>query len=69
MTQIDTSLTEVYKNLSRLRKQQGIRSDMSGLIFTLSIEASLAYVKKQNKDAYQMLHYFALCPSGLTRQD
>lgn len=55
--------------MRKIKKEQGIKLDMSELIFTLNIETSMTYVKKQNKDAYKMLLYFALCPSGLTRQD
>lgn len=66
---LDTSLVNIYRTLRKTKKEQGIKLDMSELIFTLNIETSMTYVKKQNKDAYMMLLYFALCPSGLTRQD
>ncbi|CAI2383181.1 unnamed protein product [Moneuplotes crassus] len=62
----DLSLKNIYKRLMSIKKRRSNFGGIDNLIFSLNIESTLTYLKKQNPEAYRVLLLFALCPDGFT---
>jgi len=70
--QTKLSLLSIFKTIQRLqKKQEGTKTDEGELILILSLQASLSYIKKQNKNfnVYSALQFFSICPSGINGED
>lgn len=63
-------LVEIYELLQLIKSNyKDTVIDQSQLALTLSVEASLVFLNKEDKNWYNILIHFAICPSGLIRND
>lgn len=51
------------------KKQKLSFKKMRNLIFSLNIESSLSFLRKQNPKAYEALLWFSLCPDGFNYEN
>ena len=64
------SLVEIYELLQLIKaNHENKQIDQSTLALTLSIEANLIFLEREDTNLYEILLHFAICPSGLIKDD